>query len=170
VFHAVVDCLHPPVYVHAGYLAAGPGNPQRLGIEAVFQSFQEKGISVEEFHFRDIEDSDGFRIYDGTEYERPASNGTLQNIAHNFFGGCHRRDKREFFLIEIDFGKLADKGLAEVIGQNAGSVRNVVYVFGCLHIFSLKFFPKKLPQTAREAQGIIRGIIGEHRNILRPKG
>jgi len=147
VFQAVVDCLHPPVHVHTGHLAADPGKPQCLGIEAVFQSFQEKGISVEEFHFRDIEDGDGFRIYDGTENERSASGGTLQDIVHNFFGVCHRRDERKFFLIEIDFGKLADKGLAEAIDQNAGTVRNVVYVFRCPHVFSL---PKRLLQTAKE--------------------
>ncbi len=138
-----MNCLHPPVYVHIGYLAAGPWNPQCLGIEAVFQSFQKKGISVEEFHFRDIEDGDGFMAYNGAENDRPVSGGTFQNIVHDFFGLCHRRDERKFFLIEIDFGKLADKGLAEVIGHNAGTVRNVVYVFGFLHGFSLKFFPKK---------------------------
>ncbi len=101
-------------------------------------------VSVEEFHFKDIEDSDGFRVYDGAENERSASGGTFQDIVHDFFGLCHRRDKRKFFLIEIDFGKLADKGLAEVIGHNAGSVRNVVYVFGFPHGFSL---PKRLPQA-----------------------
>jgi hypothetical protein len=92
----------------------------------------------------------GFLAYDGTENERPASGGTLQDIVHDFFGLCHRRDKRKFLLIEIDFGKLADKGLAEVIGHNAGPVRNVVYVFGFPHGFSLKFFPKKTTTSSKD--------------------
>ena len=117
-----MDCLHPPAHVQIGHLAAEPRNPQRLGIETVFQFFQEKGVSIEEFYFRDIEDGDDFWVYYGAENNRPASGGMLQDIFHDFFGVYHRRDEREFFFMEIDFGKLADKGPTEVIGQNAGAV------------------------------------------------